>query len=459
MVKQVNTPPGKGNQTEKIIHLLEEQLAHSNQQNKDLAKQIEALTEQVRQLTKLLYGSKTEKSRYQSADGQASLFDDDASFSLPEHTEEQSQQTATYTVVRKIRTKKRNDSLRETVETKEIHHHPENTICDCFHHQMVEIGSTISREEAAFIPAKMMRVQHIEHAYGCRSCKGDTLQQAQIKRGKAPKAAIQRSLASPSVLAKLIYDKFIQYLPLYRQVKEWDRYGLETNDKNLSNWVIRAATDWLLPVYEHMKEEMMAKSILHVDETYAQIINRSDGKTGQTNAYNWVYRTVPSQGPTIILFDSALSRARTVLDNFTQDFKGTIICDGYSAYGKLKDVTFANCWAHVRRYWLKADSKNGRIGVQYCDKLYELEREFKKLSPSKRRKKRQKHSKPIVREFLRWVETSPFFGKNAVAKAAEYTLNRVEGLTAFLDDGRIEIDNNPALSSFLENPQDFMEAA
>jgi hypothetical protein len=109
-VKQVNTPPGKGNQTEKIIHLLEWQLAYSNQQNKDLAKQIEVLTEQIRQLTKLLYGSKTEKSRYQSADGQASLFDD-ASFSLPEHTEEQSQQTATYTVVRKIRTKKRNDSL------------------------------------------------------------------------------------------------------------------------------------------------------------------------------------------------------------------------------------------------------------------------------------------------------------------------------------------------------------
>ena len=451
MVKQVDTSSGNNNQTEHIIRLLEEQLAHSNQQNEDLAKQIEVLTEQVRQLTKLLYGSKTEKSRYQTADGQASLFDDDSSFNLSEPTEEQSQQTTTYTVVRKIRTKKRNDSLREDIETETIHHHPENTICDCCHHQMVEIGSTLAREEAAFIPAKMMRVQHIEHAYECKACKGDTLQQAQIKRGKSPKAAIQRSLASPSVLAKLIYDKFIQYLPLYRQVKEWNRYGLETNDKNLSNWVIRAATDWLLPIYERMKAEMMTKSILHVDETYAQIINRSDGKTGQANAYNWVYRTVPSQGPTIILFDSALSRARTVLDSFTQNFKGTIICDGYSAYGKLQDVTFANCWAHVRRYWLKADSKNGRLGVQYCDKLYELERKFKKLSPSKRRKKRQKHSKPIVEKFLRWIETSSFYGKNALAKAAEYTLNRVDGLTAFLDDGRIGIDNNPAENAIRPN--------
>ena len=51
-------------------------------------------------------------------------------------------------------------------------------------------------------------------------------QKAQMKRGKAPQAAIQRSIAGPTVLAKLIYDKFIQYLPLYRQVKEWERYGL-----------------------------------------------------------------------------------------------------------------------------------------------------------------------------------------------------------------------------------------
>jgi hypothetical protein len=90
------------------------------------------------------------------------------------------------------------------------------------------------------------------------------------------------------------------------------------------------------------------------------------------------------------------------------------------------------------------DSKNGRIGVSYCDDLYRLERKFKHLSPSKRRKKRQKYSKPIVEKFLHWVEKSPFFGKNALAKAAEYTLNRANGLKAFLMDGRIEIDNNPA---------------
>ena len=436
---------------EKLIELLEQQLEQSNKQNEELHKRIEALTEQVHHLTKALYGSKTEKSKYQTTEGQISLFEDDPLFSEPEHTEEQSTSVITYTVVRKAKYKKRNDSFLDHIEVEAIHHHPEDLSCECCQSTMKEIGSKMIREEAKFIPAQMKRVQHFEHAYECIQCKKDISRQAQVKRGKAPQAIIQRSVAGPTVLSKLIYDKFIQYLPLYRQVKEWERYGLITNDKNLSNWVIRAAEDWLTPIYNHMKSQMMRKTILHVDETTSQIINRSDGKPGQSKAYNWVFRSVPCQGPQIILFQSSLSRSRSVLYDFTMNFKGTIICDGYSAYGSLPDITFANCWAHVRRYWLKAESKNGKIGVNYCDRLYNLERKFKFLSPSKRRKARRKYSKPIVDSFLKWIDESPFFGKTALAKAAEYTLKLKQGLQAFLSDGRIEIDNNPAENAIRPN--------
>ena len=113
--------------------------------------------------------------------------------------------------------------MREDIEIEAIHHHPANTICDGCHDQMIEMGSTIVREEAKFIPAKMMKVQHIEHAYECKMQKR-FITKGQIKRGKAPQPPIQRSIASPSVLAKVMYDKFSQYLPLYRQVKEWERY-------------------------------------------------------------------------------------------------------------------------------------------------------------------------------------------------------------------------------------------
>lgn len=431
-------------QNERIIRLLEQQLTQSN-------RQIEALTEQVRQLTKALYGSKSEKSKYQAPDGQVSLFEDDPSFNEPEQTAEQSTDTVSYTVIRKKTNKKRNDSFRENIEIEEIHHHPTDLTCECCQEKMMEFSSMLVREEAKFIPATMKRVQHFEHIYECKICKKDTSKKAQIKRGKAPQGAIQRSIAGPTVLAKLIYDKFIQYLPLYRQINEWERHGLLTNDKNLSNWVIRVAEDWLQPLYDLMKQLLTAKSVLHMDETYNQILKRSDGKPAQSNAYNWVSRSVQSEGPVIVLFKSALSRGRAILEDFIRGFKGIIICDGYSAYGQLPDVQFANCWAHVRRYWLKAESKNGQIGVQYCDRLFHIEREIKHLSPEQRVHIRQQKSKPIIDEFFDWIDRSPFFGKNAIAKAAEYTLSRKVALRVFLENGDVAIDNNPAENAIRPN--------
>ena len=414
-------------------------------------RQIEALTEQVRQLTKALYGSKSEKSKYQAPDGQVSLFEDDTSFNEPEQTEEQSTETISYSVTRKKKYKKRNDSFREDIETEAIHHHPANLTCECCQGEMVEFSSMLVREEAKFIPATMKRVQRFEHIYECKTCKKDSLQKAQIKCRKAPKGAIQRSIAGPTVLAKLIYDKFIQYLPLYRQVNEWERYGIQTNDKNLSNWVIRVAEDWLQPLYDLMKQLLTAKSVLHLDETYSQILKRSDGKPAQSTAYNSVSRSVQIEGPVIVLFKSALSLGRAILEDFIKGFKGTVICDGYSAYGQLPDVQFANCWAHVRRYWLKAESKNGQIGVQYCDRLFHIERKTKHLSPEERVQIRQQESKPIIEEFFDWINRSPFFSKNAIGKAANYTLSRKEELMLFLENGHVALDNNPAENAIRPN--------
>lgn len=75
---------------DKVIQLLEEQLAFMKAQNKDLTNQIERLTEQVRQLTKMIYGSRSEKAKYQAPDRQCSLVEDDPSFSDSEQTEKQS---------------------------------------------------------------------------------------------------------------------------------------------------------------------------------------------------------------------------------------------------------------------------------------------------------------------------------------------------------------------------------
>ncbi|WJY26114.1 IS66 family transposase [Sporosarcina trichiuri] len=400
----------------------------------------------------MLFGSRSEKSKYNVPEGQGSLFEEEENpFPLSEQTEEQSQQVVSYTVVRKASKRKRNDHFQEGVETEVIHHHPDQLTCACCDLKLTEIGGTIVREEAEFVSAQLKRIQHMEHAYECLHCKADLSTPTKIVRGKAPQPVIQRSLAGPSVLAKVLSDKFTLYLPLYRQVKEWARYGLQTNDKNLSNWVINASNQWLTPLYRRMIELALNRTILHVDETTSQVIHRSDGKPASSKAYNWVYKTVPCQGPPLVIFKHSLSRAKEVLKNFLSGFKGTVICDGYSAYGDIEDISFANCWAHVRRYWLKADSKNGQMGVDYCNRLYQLERKFRTMRPSKRRRMRKKYSKPILDDFFKWIENGHFYGKNAIATAAEYTLKRKEALQRFLHDGRIEIDNNPAENAIRPN--------
>lgn len=438
-------------QSDKMVRLLEEQLAFFKLQNQELSKQnqqliqqIENLTEQISQLRKMMYGSRSEKSKYQAPDGQCSLFEDDPSFNEPEQTGEKSEDTVTYTVTRAKKKKKRNDVFAPGTEIEEVHHHPAKLTCACCQSDLQEIGSTLIREEAKLIPAKLVCVQHISHAYECKQCKKDPDQDAFITRGEAPKAVIPRSIVSPELIAHITANKYTRYLPLYRQVEELKRLGLETNDKNLSNWVIRATEDWLAPIYEEMKVILLLRSNLYVDETGAQVLNRSDGKPAQSNAYNWVFRTVISEGPVIVLFEHALTRSRDVLKAFLAGFKGTIVCDGYSAYADLDQVTFANCWSHVRRYWLKVGSVQGAIGVAYCNQLYRLERKWKHLPPKRRQKKRWREAKKLMRKFFSWLETANFTGKNALATAANYTLKLKEGLMVCLRNGHIEIDNNLA---------------
>lgn len=151
-----------------------------------------------------------------------------------------------------------------------------------------------------------------------------------------------------------------------------------------------------------------------------------------------------SEGPIIVLFEHSLTRSRDVLKAYLAGFSGTIVCDGYSAYGDLPNVTFANCWTHVRRYWLKVGTVQGAIGVAYCNQLYSLERKWKGLPPKRRQKIRRRYAEKIVRKFFNWLEKSNFTGKSALATAANYTLNRKEGLMVFLQNGHIEIDNNAA---------------
>ena len=169
----------------------------------------------------------------------------------------------------------------------------------------------------------------------------------------------------------------------------------------------------------------------------------------------WLYRT-GREGPPIILYDYQTTRASKHPDNFLAGFKGYLQTDGYSGYGKLTGITLVGCWAHARRKFtealkaLPADQKDkpvaAKVALDYCNRLFAVERQLKGMSAEDRYQKRLQLSKPILDEFHAWLKRQRQLAlpKSAFGQAIAYCLNQWDDLNHYLLDGRLEIDNNRA---------------
>jgi len=167
----------------------------------------------------------------------------------------------------------------------------------------------------------------------------------------------------------------------------------------------------------------------------------------------WLYRT-GREGPPIILYDYQTTRAGKHPERFLKGFKGWLHVDGYAGYHKVANATLVGCWSHARREFdeaLKALPENmksqpgaAQEGLVYCNRLFAIERELAETTPAERYKEREQRSQPVLKEFHAWLkQTRPkVLPKSALGKALQYCLNQWDSLTSFMQDGRLEIDNN-----------------
>ncbi len=123
--------------------------------------------------------------------------------------------------------------------------------------------------------------------------------------------------------------------------------------------------------------------------------------------------------------------------------------DGYAGYHKVAKVTLVGCWAHARRKFdeaLKAlpIGTAAQQGLTFCNQLFAIERELKEVTPEERENVRMERIRLILDAFSTWLrpQKSRILPKSALGQAITYGLNQWEKLTAFLKDGRLEIDNN-----------------
>lgn len=309
-----------------------------------------------------------------------------------------------------------------------------------------------TRRELVIVPAQVKIREHVRMIYACHSCERDECG-VPIVKAQANAPVIKGSFASPEAIAHIMTQKFMTGVPLYRQEQEFKRNGILLSRQTMSNWLIRAAEDWLEPIYDTLHETLCNHDVLHADETTLQVL-REPGKTAQSKSYMWLYRTSGDDTHPIVLYEYQPDRKALRPQVFLKDFKGYLHADGYDGYHKLPEcITVVGCWAHVRRKFdeaLKVLPTNGRessfalVGKRYCDRLFELERDTADLSPEERYKKRLETSKPLAEEFFAWANSISTMPKSGASIAARYALSQKKYLESYLVDGRLEISNNRA---------------
>ena len=430
-----------------IIEQLNDKILNLEQQNAELDAKLKWYEEQFRLSRQKQFGASSEKTSTE----QINLFNEAEDIANPA-IEEANIETITY------QRKKKQAGQREAmlkdlpVEVIEYRLEEHEQICPCCQGKLHEMSTQI-RQEFKLIPAQVVLVQHVQYIYACRQCEKEQIRTPIIK-AKMPNPVLPGSLASPSILAYIMDQKYTNSMPLYRQEQQLSRLGIELSRQTMANWMLAAADPWLKMIYDRMHEYLLKRDILHADETTLQVL-KEPGRLAESKSYMWLYRT-GREGPPIVLYEYQTTRASKHPDKFLSGFKGYLQTDGYSGYGKLAGIMTVGCWAHARRKFtdaLKVLPKAQKdkpvaasVGLDYCNRLFAIERQLKDSSDAERYEKRLEKSKPLLDEFYNWLKrqrqlTIP---KSAFGQAITYCLNQWNALNHFLLDGRLELDNNRA---------------
>lgn len=332
-----------------------------------------------------------------------------------------------------------------------IHDIPESEkVCPHDGHVLKVIGQETS-EQLDIIPAKVRVLRHVRLKYGCPCCEQG------VKIAPVPKQPIPKSIASPGLLAHITTAKYVDALPLHRQEKIFKRIGVYMPRASLANWMVRMG-GLVQPIINLLRDYLLSEDIIQMDETTVQVLNE-EKKAVSSKSYMWLQRGGPPGKP-IILFDYAPSRASTVPLRLLEGFKGYLQVDGYEGYNavvKANGLTILGCWAHARRKFDEAIKAQGRKkgkpkagkalkGMIFIQKLYRIEKLAKEMEAAERTAYRKEYAVPILADMREWLDTSlPQVPPTSITgKALNYLNNQWAKLTIYVEDGRLNIDNNLA---------------
>ena len=413
-------------------------LAEARDAIRDLAEEVEKLSNELAWFKRQMFGSKTE--HYIPEDNTPSLFPE-------EESPEPSKEFPTATVAEHERKVRQPNALSEIPADLPR----EERVIDVPEEErlgMVLIGYDESERIAYRTGLYVIHFKRAKYADPSDTLRGVVTAPAP---GDVFDSVSGRTRYDASFIAKVVADKVENAIPLERQARMFGNEGLPVAPSTLEDLYKRTA-DALLPLYERMVDRIMQCDILHVDETFIKQLVKGAKKCKQ--AYLWCRLT--GVGPPMIAFHFSPSRSRDVAKSLLGDYSGTIIRDSYVAYEKL-DCEVACCWAHVRRRFLQAVEcgyTKAELPLKMIQALYKIERGAKERAEKKgtdtalfqERKNARRQSQKLVQEFFAQCRVLKESERpsSPVAQAVSYALNIEEELKKFLKDSRLNIDNNPA---------------
>jgi transposase len=276
---------------------------------------------------------------------------------------------------------------------------------------------------------------------------------------------LEKSAASSSVIADILYHKFVLGLPFYRQAVNYQMNGIELLKQTIINWVNRLVPEIMGPVCDYLTECLLKYKYTQNDETYIQV--NKDGRGPGHKSYMWIHCSseLLDCNP-IIIFCYEATRGTDHLRSFFREFLGYITCDAYVSYQVLEDeknglITVTGCMMHCRRYFAEAffvndvaELSNEQLlelpetkALMLIRDIYHEENQLKDLNSEDRTVIRKKKVEPKVDQFFEYVhslEASDEVFSDRMNKAITYAVNQEEHLMQFLTDGNISIDNGYA---------------
>lgn len=409
------------------------ELHHLHERVDALEHEINRLTELLKLQQQQLFGKKSEIAASSSSPASGDL----------DSVEENSAPTTTIvsSFIRTVRPRGK--------RTLDTHQLPKYTIihdltdaektCACCGGALHEIGRDTS-EQLEIIPAKYCVIEHIRLKYGCRPCET-------VLMAPKPSAPLPKAIAGASVITDVALNKYQYHLPLYRQSKIMQSYGMTISDKTLANWTMKSG-DALMKIYEAMWI-ILRHRYLQVDETPVKVLETN--KKG----YVWAY-FAPNVGNGLVAFEFSLTRQGAVAAERLKTFKGLLQTDGYAGYDALRKregIVGFGCLSHARRKFnevIKISSDKTGIAAEMIERmkpLYGLEARMREAGITHhrtRKRLRQKIARPILKNIHQWLRAvkPKVLPKSQLGKAISYTLKQWFYLISYCQHGMAEIDTN-----------------